>query len=419
MLTAAALMVLGVVLGCRPETRAPGPVGLVAIAVGLAAGRAAGTATPAPAEFLAVNAGLELLGLLLVAAALARSSHGSRGIVTRTGVAAGALGVLLGFAAAVPLVREAGLPRVAVVAAGLALAGAGVGRLGRWSGISRLVRRRSAPPLALAPAPVPLAALAAGALAVAAAPHIGIVLAGAVVGAWAAWAAAPRSRRGWPLAAGLATVLLALAVQLLSAIAGPEGLAIRQIPALPMSPAAEVLIAPLVLGGAWALTGLWPLRQPLGGTLTAPIAALLLLRVALPAVPAGLEHWRPAAFPVVLLGLWHAALTGRLSTLAVGGAALGLASARREGVVGALWLLASALAVELAARAPAREGRLTRVAHAAIALAAGWGVLLVLEAGLGTETVYTVIGAAAAAAAVAARPCVDPPGSRVHIAASV
>jgi hypothetical protein len=250
-------------------------------------------------------------------------------------------------------------------------------------------------------------------LAVAAGGNIGMFLIGAAASGWGAWLAMPRSVRPRPYAPVLVLALLGAALWLLDTIAGPEGLALSASPSLPLSSAAERLGGLLLAGAAWVLSGLWPWRQPAGGALTAPIGAWLVVRLGLPAVPAGLEHWRPALFPLLVIGIWYAALARRTTSLAAGGALLGVATLDPGGIGGAGWLLASAIALELwhlRGRADSSRAPLVR---AGLALLAGWGVLGVLSGGLRTEVVYTVLAAAGAGAGLAGRPwSANPPAEQ-------
>jgi hypothetical protein len=233
--------------------------------------------------------------------------------------------------------------------------------------------------------------------------HIAVLLVGAAAAGWGAWLALPRAGRPRPYAPVLLVALLGGALWLLSAIAAPEGLALSAIPSLPLSLAAERLVGLLLAGAAWLLSGLWPWRQPAMGALTAPIGVWLVVRLGLPAVPAGMEHWRAALVPLAVVGLWHAAITRRLPSIAVGAAMIGTASLDPAGIAGAGWLLASAIGLELWYLVGGGAPRVAPLVRALLAVLAGWGTLGVLTGGLRTEVVYTVIAAAGAAAGLAGR----------------
>jgi hypothetical protein len=134
----------------------------------------------------------------------------------------------------------------------------------------------------------------------------------------------------------------------------------------------------------------------------APAAALLLIRVALVAMPAGMEHWRPLAAPLAMLGIAHAAFTRRAAGLAVGGAWMALVSVQPSAVGAAAWLIPCALLLGLLGAARDGESSLRRWGRRVVWLAAGWGGLLALEASLGGEVVYSVLAAASAALGMSA-----------------
>jgi hypothetical protein len=303
-------------------------------------------------------------------------------------VLAGALGLLVASRASV-LGASPGQLVVAlggVLALGLLLAV--IGRIARFPEDDRA---RSLPSRRVT------AGLLAGAIAAALGPHLGLVLLGVIAAAWAAHLGS-RELGGsrLPIAPTLTLPLLA-AWWLMATIAGPEGLGVATLQNVPLSPAAERLLAPIFLVAAWATMGLWPLHRQLIGAFAAPAGALLLARVATPAMPDGLEHWRALAMPLGLLGLWHASLSGRRSAVAVGLAWIGLVAGSRWGELGAALLLCSAVVLELVHR---KSGvRVQRAAAVAAAVMGGYGALLAVEAGLRAEVVYTVLGGAALVAA--------------------
>ena len=234
--------------------------------------------------------------------------------------------------------------------------------------------------------------MVAAALAALLGPHTGIVFAGVVAGGWAAYFFLhPQAGRPAPIAPALTLTLLP-ALWLLATVAGPVGLGVRTLPQVPLSPAAEILLAPLLLLAAWGVTGLWPLQRQLPGALLAPLGAVLLVRVALPTVPLGLDYWRPVAVPVLVIGLWHAAGHARWALLAAGAAVLGAAGSTPAGPSGAVWLLPVGPAVELATMR-SLPPRAWMILRAVTWLPSAWGGLLVLEGGLRSEVVYTAAGA--------------------------
>jgi hypothetical protein len=366
-----------------------------AIVIGLAlAGLRAGPGEPVtalPAGFLAVEGALFAGGAVLGMAGAVSGSRAARRtlriVMAAALCAVGGLGVGLG---AVPYIRAAPfgpLMAAAVVtaAAGFVLAWGGA-RLGRGSGWSPAVPTRSGG----------LALIGAGALLATASPWADLILVGAMLAAAGGWLCA-RSKevRRLPVAP-LLTLALLPAWWLMRTIAGPEGLATVSLPDLPWSPAAEQLLGGLVLLAAWSMSGLWPLHREEPAALTAPVAAVLMARVGLPAFPGGLEHWRALAMPVVLVGGFHGVLTGNRSAALAGLAWVGLATATGQGEAGAGLVLVGGLL--LVAEAYLGTG-VRIVARLVAAFAIGFGALLVTEAGLRTEVVYTVCAVAGMVAA--------------------
>jgi hypothetical protein len=422
-----ALALGAALLGGRRERLAA--AGLLTLGLGLAAWRAGSAAPAAPLPlpdrlgegFLVVNGGLLLLGLGLViwAAASARSGpcHGVAMLAT-------ALGVILVARLSAGLLVAAGLLRA--VSAGVALGVAGVillalGRTIAASGPARALGSRlfSEPLRPASPANRRAGGLAtailAGAAATALGPHVAIVFLGLIVAAWSAYFLFhPRGSRPAPVTPSL-TLLLAPVYWLLSTIAGPEGLSVAALPLVPLSPAAESLVAPALLLVGWSVAGLWPLHRQVPGALIGPLGALLLVRIGLPLAPDGLEYWRPLAVPLLFAGIWHAAAVARWPLLLAGAGLLGVAGLTPAGASGARWLLGSAFVLELCSmlRLPVGAVRLARMAAW---ISAAWGGLLVLEGGLRGEVVYTALGAAALALLIVSRsPRVDSSHSRVHI----
>ncbi len=389
--------------------------GSVTLGLGLAAWRAGSNypagPLPPPAGlgegFLVVNGGLLILGLGLVLWSAASAGPGRRRWLALLAIGPGAILVARRSA---ELVLAAGLLRALSSALALGLAGAALLVLGRAiasTGPARaLVRRLFSQPLrpelsANRRAGGLTAALLAGAVAAALGPHVAVVFLGATVAAWSAYLLFhPRGRRPAPLAA-LLTLSLAPAYWLLATVAGPEGLSLAALPLVPLSPAAESLLAPALLLVGWSLAGLWPLHRQLPGALVGSVGALVVVRVALPLAPDGLEYWRPLAVPLLITGIWHAAALARWPLLAVGAGFLGVAGLAPVGVSGAGWLLGSALVLEVCSLTSLPLGVL-RLVRVAVWVAGAWGGLLVLEGGLRGEVVYSALGAAGLALLIVA-----------------
>jgi hypothetical protein len=341
-----------------------------------------------PPGFLAVERGLFALGAVLALAAAAFAAKSARS----GAAAAAAAGLGIGLSAA-PYLRAAA-PFALLTAA---IATAALGRSLIWVG-ARL-GRSSVVPERIQISPTGVAAIGAGGLLATVSPWADLILVGAMLAAAGGWARAKvGGRRRLPIAPLLTLVLLP-AWWLMRIIAGPEGLATISLPDLPWSPAAERLLGATLLVGAWAMSGLWPLHREEPAALTAPLAALLMARVAIPAFPDGLEHWRAVALPLVLIGLWHGVLTGNRAEALAGLAWVGLAAGAGPGQAGAGLVLVGGLMLVLRERLERAE----RVLQPIAALAIGAGALLVTEAGLRTEVVYTVCAVAALVAAAGRR----------------
>jgi hypothetical protein len=388
--------------------------GLLTLGLGLAAWRASSPdpAAPLPSPdrlgegFLVVNGGLLLLGVGLVLWAAASGGAGRR-----SGVAmlATALGVILVARLSAELLLAAGLLRVVSAAVALGLAGAMLLALGRTiaaRGPARALGSRlfSEPLRPASPANQRTKRLAApllaGAAATALGSHAAVVFLGVIVAAWSAYFLFhPRGSRPAPVTPSL-TLLLAPVYWLLSTIAGAEGLSVAALSVVPLSPAAESLVAPALLLVGWSVAGLWPLHRQVPGAVVGPLGALLLLRIALPLAPDGLEFWRPLAVPVLIVGIWHAAARARWPLLAAGAGFLGVAGLTPSGATGAGWLLGSAFVLEFCSMLNLPVGTI-RLARVAAWVSAVWGGLLVLEGGLRGEVVYTALGAAGLALLIA------------------
>jgi hypothetical protein len=385
-----------------PAGRARSLAACAAIASGLAlAGLRAGPAQPVatlPPGFVAVEGALLAIGgALALGSALAavRSARTPVSLGGSAAVAGGGLGVVLSGWRYVTAAPTAALLVAVIVIAGLGLLLVAAGR-----------RIRAAVPRDHPPAPpISLAAISAAALLAAASGSTGGVFVGCLLAAIGGWLISrPPATRNLPVAPMVVLLLLLPAWRLMATIAGPEGLSTGSLPDLPWSPAAERLLAPVLLLAAWVMSGLWPWHRQEPAALTAPVAALLVARVAMPAVPDGLDHWRAVAFPIVLLGLWHGVLTrGRAESVAAL-AWVGLVTATPVGLAGGALLLLAGLALELAERLPARVKWAASSAGTVAALVLGTGALLAIEGGLRTEVVYSVLAVAALVAGVEWQP---------------
>jgi hypothetical protein len=388
-------LVGGVVLLPDARRRRIAAAGLGALALALAGLRVGGGQAQLPADFAGVELALVLIGLaVLVSAAFSTARSRGRWALALVLLAAGVV-LLLG-----NIVTLARAARMGGTIAALGVMG-GVGAL-VWVGAGKLLPR-AAPSAAEQGRPIAprwIACAAGGVLLAALAPHVLLIFAGVVLAAIAVGAEGLRRPRfSSAVAPAVAVGTLAAAGWLLVAIAGDQGLATVTLPELPLSPAAETLLAPLLLLAGWSVAGLWPMpRSPLTGL--AGLAGLFLLgRLVVPTLPQGLEHWRPLAYPVLGLALWQAVASRRWAAALIGGALFALIAGTRDGVAAVWWLGAGALA-EAVAGYLARGDAPWLVCLAA--LAAGIGTVPGTAAGLGAEVVYTTVTVAGLAVLLAA-----------------
>jgi hypothetical protein len=397
------LLCIPLVVGASLLPRKSATRRVLAAAVPALLGAAASAAWPAGVGYMAATTGLMIAGAALPLPAAARALRGPAPDARRS--LPGALLILAGSTLiairAAPSVAALGLPVVAAWAVGpvvvwwlLVSAGRLVGlRRGvAWLDRVALARR---PPTTLGSLPkvsrARAALLIAGAGLVFIAPHAGLVLAGMVL----ASVGAELTFRPRSLLPVLPLITLALlpAGWLLYTIAGPVGFELATLDQIPLSPAAARLIALPLAVVAWAWMGLWPLHGSVRPVLLAPLGAALWLRVAVPAAPDGLAHWRPLVGAAAVAGLWHAAADGRLASVLV---ALGFAALASRGPLSApaaALLLAAAFAFKL----PSPGGGLARAGFDAVRRLAfagsAAGALLAFAAGLRAEVVLTVLAA--------------------------
>jgi hypothetical protein len=409
-------LALGSALLAEPRRRRLAAAGMVSLGLGMAAWR---VSSPGPEGSLArpeglgqgclvVNGGLLVLGLGLVAWAAAKNGSGPRSVAARLAVAVGA--VLVGSVCAA-LVTAGGVVRVVASTVALGLAGLVLIASGRAivsaHSAAALGGRVFGEPLRLhIPAgrrdPWLAAAAVAGAAAVALGPHVAPVFLGAIVAAWGGFFLShPRGGHPLPIAPALVLVLVP-AWWLLAAVAGPVGLRLDALPSVPLSPAAESLVAPALLLAAWSIAGLWPLHLQVPGALLGPVGALLLLRIGHPLAPGGLQQWQPLILPLLIVGLWHAATRRRWPLLAAGAGLLGMVELVPAGALGAALLLGAGVVLEIHGPKAPVAGNAWQAFTAIVWVACACGGLLVLEGGLRSEVVYTAFGAAGLALIVAA-----------------
>jgi hypothetical protein len=270
---------------------------------------------------------------------------------------------------------------VVVVAAVIAMTG---GRRASEASSSPVV------PQSQVPNPQPL--LLIGLALAAAAPHLLLVELGIVLVLVAAARVALASQRfRWLALLVIGGGALGAALVLAVTILGPTGGRMSGLRDGPFSPAAERLLVLLLGAGTLLLAGLPPVHRAPWGIGLAPLAAIMMGRVALPAFPGGVIEWQPLAMLLLAGAGVGAALTRRWPALAVAAGLTSLWSGVPSGVLAAQllviwgWLLAISAGLRLG-RLPNAADRWTRLALLVPALAA----LPALEAGLGAQVVLSV-----------------------------
>jgi hypothetical protein len=270
--------------------------------------------------------------------------------------------------------------------------GAGLVMLGLLLG----ARRRPAAPEPAIPAPpsgrYPDSLLLAGLALAAAAPYLLLVELGILLVLVAAVRTTLRARRPWWLSVLFASaVLLALAFVLALTILGPEAGRMLALRDGPFSPAAERMLVMLLGAGTLLLAGLPPLHQAPWGLGLAPLTAIVMVRVALPALAGGVGEWQPLAMLLVAGAGAAAAFARRWPAFAVAAGLASLWSGVPAGALAAQILVLWGWLLQLAAEG--RLGRTPRLGErwAGLALLVpALAALPALEAGLRAQVVLSV-----------------------------
>lgn len=240
--------------------------------------------------------------------------------------------------------------------------------------------------------PVSLLAGAAGATALSALPAR-IVRASSDAGV-----AAPGAIRRWGIPVLLALTLLP-SLWLMLTIAGPDGWSMQGLREAPFSPAAEILLAALLLPASLILAGTWPFGLLGRGPRLAPLGALVLLATILPMLGEGMEHWRSLYAGWLVLSALIAATGSRWPQLL---ACAGLFAIGNAG--GSLWWAGASLTIIaslLSVRPPACVQR-----RVVMLVAASCGIVA-LRATLGVEVVYSTAIALATIVAILRTPLAE------------
>lgn len=336
-----------------------------------------------PTPFFHWDAVPMVLGALLALTAPSRRSAGRvmAGLVT---MALAFAGVRVATTGAIPL---SALPRSFQVITLALLAGGGV--LLWWSrraGADAPVATRAETDLGGPALVVHLAGAGLAGLAT----HLHLFLAAVVVSAASGWRWSRPGR--WPVLIGPVLLLLCACWYLLARVAGPMPLTLSLLREAPYSAAFELGMAAALLLCAGVLLGLTPFHLMGRGPLTPILAGLLLVRVVAVALPGGLEHWQPVAYPVVLFTAAIAVATREVPLGLLALASVGLCSGDPTAGWSGLVLLALAEALRgldwLAAHGR-RPNTVGQGLVAAVGLAGAVALVPVLAGGLAAEALYT------------------------------
>lgn len=371
----------------RTGLRRLAALGLLAVAFGLASAAVEGRADPtlggAGSTSRAIDGGFVIAGAMLVAWAGVRALSASRGAPDGgrlPRLAAGVLivaSMLLGWTSR-GLIVPAGVGADVAAAAVLVVGGVLTSLVG-------IAARRRPPriqpntPAAAAPARGSrgrrIAAVTGGLLAMAA-PNAWLVIGGAL------------------LAAGAVSLVLLVvtaagllpSLWFMRTVAGPMGLSVATLDAVPFSAAAEALLAPALALGAIGLFGLWPLTR-WGTPLLLPVGVAVMLRLGV-AIPAGLASWETVLVPLGVIALLHALIVSDPAEALAAGAWL---AAVTGGAAAAILLAAGAVAGVADARLRRARPVAAGWAGAVASGAAAAGGALALQALLGAEVVFAVV----------------------------
>lgn len=358
---------------------------------------------PLASSARAVDGGLAASGLLAAASAL----PGALRHVTTIRQWALALlllaGVVMSADATTELMRSGSWPAtlaVVIVLVGVGLLALRLQASAGWRAFSRRLCRALWGPRPVArggDARIWLGLAALGVLVSVAAPHALLILGGAILAAITSHVGFRRlgAVGKLPLLPLVAVPALLVVGYFLRLIAGPIGLGASAFAEVPLSPAAQVMLAPWLIVAAALFAGPIALRRWLPGSAFALVGVALLLRMGHPLLGDALPGWETLFIPVGVLMLWLAAVAGAWNPaagVAAWMAALVVAPAASAGA----WCLAvAALALVLRRRATAQAG-VTLVLTVVAAGCGAAGAAAALAALLQHQVVYA--GAAAIAA---------------------
>ncbi|MEP6472223.1 MAG: hypothetical protein ABJC74_00780 [Gemmatimonadota bacterium] len=364
-----------------------------------------------PAHFLAGSAGLIALGLILslIAAGWTVRNPGvaaaSRWTAIVLAMAALSVAIVL-----TPLWRAVSIVEIVTVGLTLSLAGAGLFLVGRLLGVRGwfvaadgwLGGGRQPGNTPAEPRPTWQRYGLACAIVVGLIPTVTTLVIGTIVAATLLYLQARRSNEvaRLPLLV-IGTLCLIPAGWLLLTVAGSVAPTLGSLPDAPLSPAAELWIAPWLLVAGWVLLGQWPIQWLVPRPSLAMLGGIALLGIGAFGIPLGMQAFQPWLAPVLVISLWWALATRRLE-MALGALALFGALAVPET---GRWVVLLPFAVtSLLVMQDARPISMHRAARRKILLViSGCGLWYVLLAGLRTQVVYTVLCVLAVAVASGAQ----------------
>ncbi|MEP6474705.1 MAG: hypothetical protein ABJC74_13360, partial [Gemmatimonadota bacterium] len=264
-----------------------------------------------PAHFLAGSAGLVAAGLILSIVAAGwtlRSSErvtASRWTAIGLGIAASSAAIAL-----IPLWRAVSTIEVLTVSVTLTLAGVGVFRVGRLVGVRGwivaadgwLAGSRQQGSMPAEPGPVWQRYGFAAAIVVGLIPTVTTLVIGTIVAATLLYLQARRSNEvaRLPLLV-IGTLCLIPAGWLLLTVAGSVAPTLGSLPDAPLSPAAELWIAPWLLVAGWVLLGQWPIQWLVPRPLLAMLGGIALLGIGAFGIPLGMQAFQPWLAPVLVI----------------------------------------------------------------------------------------------------------------------
>ena len=194
--------------------------------------------------------------------------------------------------------------------------------------------------------------------------------------------------------------ILGAALVIAGTILGPDGGTMATLREGPFSPAAERLLVMLFGAGTLVLAGVPPFHRAPWGTGLAPLAAIVMARITLTALPGGVLEWQPLAMLLLAGAVVSAALIRRWPALAVAAGLASLWSGVPSGVFAAEVLILWGWLLDMLG--PGRMGWLPKLGERWGGLALllpGLAALPVLEAMLGAQVVTSVVCVAGVIAA--------------------